>query len=131
VITCRDLLFLPLSRFLFCILPLLLFVHLSVLITRLSSQSQVLFLPFYQSTLHGPLFYPQLACPYLFRHFKINPLKSFFFRIDFFSFSLSSFMSKTCIHFSSFLPSQSIIISVMCLRFPMFLVTYLAIYIYS
>ena len=82
---CRDLLFLPLSHFVFCILPLL-FVHLSVLITRLSSQRQVLFLSFYQSTLHGPLSYrqlqyfisqPQLACSYLFRRFKINSLKSF------------------------------------------------------
>ena len=86
VITFRDLLFLPLSRFVFCILPFLLFVHLSVLITRLFSQRQILFLSFYQSTLHGPLSHPQLqyfishpqlACSYLFRHFKINSLKSF------------------------------------------------------
>lgn len=54
----------------------------------------------------------------------------FFFGIDLLSFLRSSFMSKTCTHFLSLLPSQSIIISVMCLRFPCYL-SYILQYIYS
>ena len=107
VLTCLDLLFLPFSRFVFCILPLLLFVHLSALIAR----------PFHSATFgfflfSNPLFMAlcltrssntsfhtrNSPVPIYFDISRLTLSNPFLFLIDFFSFSRSSFMSEACIY---------------------------------